>query len=54
MKIKTAAITLNYVCPDCEKTSTQPLAEIVESGTHTCDDCDVDMELAEDVEVSSI
>ena len=51
MQIKTASITLHYVCPDCRATSEQPLTDIVENGTHTCD-CGRDMELADEVEVS--
>lgn len=51
MKIKTESITLQYVCPDCGETSTQPLIDLVKNGTHTCD-CGTDMELTEEVEVS--
>ena len=51
MRIKTASITLLYVCPDCGLTSEQPLTDLVQNGTHTCD-CGKDMELADEVEVS--
>lgn len=52
MKIPTDAITLLYHCLDCGAMSTQPLTDIVECGTHTCD-CGVDMKLSKEVEIKN-
>lgn len=45
-------VTLLYVCPDCGVTAEQALSGIVQNGTLTCD-CGVDMELQENVEITS-
>ncbi len=50
MKLTTSAITLVYNCPGCGMTSDQPLTELIQNGTHTCD-CGRDMLLSDEMEV---
>ncbi len=53
MGMKTNRITLLYVCPNCGKTSSQPLTDLVQNGTHGCEDCSVDMILQDEVHVEA-
>lgn len=50
-KIPVNFIVLTYTCASCEDKAHQPLSEIVQSGTAICPDCDIDMELDDDVSI---
>jgi transcription elongation factor Elf1 len=52
MKVKTDRITLLWTCPICNASFRQALAEIVDSGTAVCPDCDADCHLDETVDVA--